>query len=273
MRFDSTGDGVEESGGLSQPVEHHGARRGCRVGPTTPGFRSARGDDVPPPRRRVVTNRRPRRPQPTVPAPSASTARHVVTTRARTRRRSTPAWRLTPRPPCCPRGRMLGPATPGFRSARGHDVPPPRPRVVTDRRSRGTQPTVPEPSATRTRRVVTTRARTHPATVHPGLEARPTLATLPTRAHARPHHARLPVSARSRRAAAATPSGHEPSPALARADSSRAIGNPHAACHDHSRGTIPPPETRNGADPKADPVEECGGSPADSCQLLTLVVY
>ena len=79
-------------------------------------------------------------------------------------------------------------------------------------------------------------SRTHAATVHPGLEAHPTSATLPTRAHGRPHHARLPVSARSRRAAAATPSGHEPSLAPAPADSSRAIGNPHAACRDHSRG-------------------------------------
>ena len=55
------------------------------------------------------------------------------------------------------------------------------------------------------------------------------------RIQGRPHHARLLVSARSRRAAAATPSGHEPSPAPTPADSSRAIGNPHAACRDHSR--------------------------------------
>jgi len=152
------------------------------------------------------------------------------------------------------------------------------------RRAAATTPSGPEPSLAPTpadssctlgihRAAGRDHSRTHAATVHPGLEAHPTLAAVPRRAHGRPHHARLPVSTRSRRAAAATPSGHEPSLARAPADSSRAIGNPHAACRDHSRGTIPPPETRNGADPKADPVEECGGSPADSCQLLTLVVY
>jgi hypothetical protein len=118
-----------------------------------------------------------------------------------------------------------------------------------------------------------------PAAVHPGLEARPTSAALRTQAHGQLHHARQPVSARSRRAAAAAPRGHESSPARAPADSSCTLGDPHAACRDHSpehdpnpdppaparRGPArPPPETRNGADPKADPVEECGGSPADS---------
>ena len=57
------------------------------------------------------------------------------------------------------------------------------------------------------------------------------------RAHGRLHHARLPASARSRRAAAATPSGHEPSLAPAPADSSCTLGDPHATCRDHSPGT------------------------------------
>ena len=232
MRFASAGAGVEESGGLSQPVEHPGARRGrttpsghelslarppadspctlgirraaCRdhsrrhrrrstpaipatpatpawrptpppprsargrtVGSTTPGRRAARGHDVPSPRRRVVTNRRSRGPQPTVPAPSAARTRHVVTTRAGTWRRSTPAWRPAPPPPRCPRGHTVGSTTPGCRSAHGHDVPPPRRRVVTNCRSRRPHPTVPAPSAASTRHVVTTRAGTTPARPRP----------------------------------------------------------------------------------------------------------
>ncbi|VXA93291.1 hypothetical protein CURTO8I2_120057 [Curtobacterium sp. 8I-2] len=145
MRFWAAGACVEESGGLSQPVEHVGARRGRTVGSTTPGRRSACGRDVPPPRRRVVTNRRSRAPQPTVRDPPATSARHVVTTRAHT------------------------------------------PRA---------------------------------ASVHPGREARPTSAAALPRAHGRLHHARPPVGAWSRRAAEATASGHEPSLARPPADSS-----------------------------------------------------
>jgi hypothetical protein len=131
---------------------------GRTVGRTTPGCRSAHGHDVPSPHRRVVTNRRPRGPQPTVPAPSATGTRRVVTTRAR-RRRSTPAWRPAPPPPRCARRPTGGPTTLGRRSALGHDVPPPQRLVVTNRRPHGSQPTDPAPSATRTRHVVTTRAR------------------------------------------------------------------------------------------------------------------
>jgi len=230
MRFARAGAGVEESGGLSQPVERPGARRGhstpsghepslarapadsscdlggqhaaCRdhsrthrrrstpaspatpawrpappppqsprgrtVGSTTPGRRSAHGHDVPPPRRRGGTNCRSRGFEPTVPAPSASTARHVVTTRARTRGGPPrPPRPLRPGGPPHHRreahaGDTVGSTTPGRRSARGHDVPPPRRRVVTNCRSHCPQPTVRAPSAPSTRHVVTTRAGTDP---------------------------------------------------------------------------------------------------------------
>jgi hypothetical protein len=105
-------------------------------------------------------------------------------------------------------------------------------------------------------------SRTHAATVHPGLEARPTSATVLTRAHARPHHARLPVSARSRRAAATTPSGHEVSPAPAPAESSRTLGNPHAAGRDHSRTHESPPRNTKRGRPEGRPR---GGVWRESC--------
>ena len=151
VRFASAGAVVEESGGLSQPVEHLGARRGR----TTPS-----GHELS-----------------LAPAPADSSYTLGIRRAAcrdhsrRLRRRSTPAspaWRPTPPPPRSARGRTVGSTTPGRRSAHGHDVPPLRRRVVTNRRSRRPQPTVPAPSASPARHVVTTRAGTTAGTTPAG---------------------------------------------------------------------------------------------------------
>jgi len=146
MRFARAGAGVEESGGLSQPVARPGARRG----PTTP------------------SGREPSLAQPPSDSSCDLGGQHAACRdHSRTHpRRSTPAspaspaWRPVPPRPRRSRGRTVGSTTPGRRSARGHDVPPPRRRVVTNCRSRGSQPTVRATSAASTRHVVTTRTQT-----------------------------------------------------------------------------------------------------------------
>ena len=145
MRFARAGAGVEESGGLSQPVARPGARRG----PTTP------------------SGREPSLAQPPSDSSCDLGGQHAACRdhSHADRRRSgpaSPAWRPVPPPPRSPHGRTVGSTTPGPRSGRGHDAPPPRRRVVTSCRSRGTQPTVPATSAASTRHVATTRAGTTP---------------------------------------------------------------------------------------------------------------
>jgi len=146
MRFASAGAAVEESGGLSQPVERPGARRGLTA-----------------PSGHELSLARP-------PADSSCTLgihrtarRDHSCTHQRRSAPATPPWRPVPPPPRSARGRTVGSTTPGRRSAHGHDVPPPRRRVGTNCRSRSPQPTVPAPSAATARHVVTTRAGTTPA--------------------------------------------------------------------------------------------------------------
>jgi hypothetical protein len=169
MRFARAGAVVEESGGLSQPVEHLGARRG-RTTPTRHELSLAR----PPADRscplgihraacRDHSRRHRRRSAPASPA--------------------SPAWRPVPPPPRSAHGRTAGSTAPGRRSAHRHDVPPPRRRAGTNCRSRGPQPTVRAPSASTARHVATTRTQTGGAPPRPPRPGgRPTTTAKLTRA-------------------------------------------------------------------------------------------